>query len=100
MILAVLRASTGITACARRARSCSGGSKPRTLQELNDLCPAGLGGECVLSVKCLTYWDMVSAIVKRDVVDKELFYETNGELTAVWEKVKHLIPGASRRRSA
>ena len=40
----------------------------------------------------LTYWDMVSAIVKRDVLEKELFFETNGEITAVWEKVRHLIP--------
>ena len=35
---------------------------------------------------------MVSAIVKRDVLEKELFFETNGEITAVWEKVRHLIP--------
>ena len=35
---------------------------------------------------------MISAIVKRDTVDKELFFETNSEITVVWEKVKHLIP--------
>jgi hypothetical protein len=40
----------------------------------------------------VSYWDMLSAIVKRQIVDKEIFFETNGEITVVWEKVRHLVP--------
>jgi len=65
--------------------------KAKDVEELNDLCPPG-SEENAFFRQVLTYWDMVSAIVKRDVLEKELFYETNGEITAVWEKVKHLIP--------
>ena len=65
--------------------------KAKNAEELHELCPPG-SEENAFFRQVLTYWDMVSAIVKRDVVEKELFYETNGEITAVWEKVKHLIP--------
>ncbi len=65
--------------------------KAKNAEELHELCPPG-SEENAFFRQVLTYWDMVSAIVKRDVLEKELFYETNGEITAVWEKVKHLIP--------
>ena len=65
--------------------------KAKNAEELHELCPPG-SEENAFFRQVLTYWDMVSAIVKRDVVEKELFYETNGEITAVWEKVRHLIP--------
>jgi len=65
--------------------------KAKNAEELHELCPPG-SEEDAFFRQVLTYWDMVSAIVKRDVLEKELFYETNGEITAVWEKVKHLIP--------
>ncbi len=76
----------------REARSfLLGRFKAKNLQELNDLCPPG-SEENAFFRQVLTYWDMVSAIVKRDLVDKELFHETNTEITVVWEKVKHLVP--------
>lgn len=76
----------------REARSfLLGRFKAKDLQELNELCPPG-SEENAYFRQVLTYWDMVSAIVKRDLVDKDLFHETNGEVTAVWEKVKHLVP--------
>lgn len=76
----------------REARSfVVGRFRAKTVQEFNELCPPG-SEENAFFRQVLTYWDMVSAIVKRDLVDKELFFETNGELTPVWEKVKHLVP--------
>lgn len=76
----------------REARSfVLGRFKAKTVEEFHELCPPG-SEENASFRQVLTYWDMVSAIVKRDVVEKELFFETNGEITAVWEKVKHLIP--------
>jgi hypothetical protein len=76
----------------REARSfVLGRFKAKTVAELHELCPPG-SEENAFFRQVLTYWDMVSAIVKRDVLEKELFFETNGEITAVWEKVRHLIP--------
>ncbi len=76
----------------REARSfVLGRFKAKNVEELNELCPPG-SEENASFRQVLTYWDMVSAIVKRDTMEKELFFETNGEITAVWEKVKHLIP--------
>lgn len=76
----------------REARSfVLGRFKAKNAQELHELCPPG-SEENAFFRQVLSYWDMVSAIVKRDVLEKELFYETNGELTAVWEKVRHLVP--------
>ena len=76
----------------REARSfVLGRFKAKNVAELHELCPPG-SEENAFFRQVLTYWDMVSAIVKRDVLEKELFFETNAEITAVWEKVRHLIP--------
>ncbi len=61
------------------------------LKEFNELCPPG-SDENAYVRQVITYWDMVSAIVRRHLVDKDLFFETNGEITVVWEKVRHLVP--------
>jgi hypothetical protein len=61
------------------------------MKEFNELCPPG-SDENAYVRQVLTYWDMVSAIVRRHLVDKDLFFETNGELTVVWEKTRHLVP--------
>lgn len=76
----------------REARSfVLGRFKAKSVSELHELCPPG-SEENALFRQVLTYWDMVSAIAKRGSVEPELFFETQGELTAVWEKVKHLVP--------
>ena len=65
--------------------------RAKDARELNELCPPG-SDENAYFRQVISYWDMIAAIVKRHLVDKELFFETNGEITAVWEKVKHLVP--------
>jgi hypothetical protein len=65
--------------------------KAKTLQELNELCPPG-SDENAYFRQVTSYWDMIAAIVKRHLVDKELFFETNGELSVVWERVRALVP--------
>ena len=69
----------------------AGAFKASDMAHLNQLCPPG-SDENAYFRQVTSYWDMVCAIVKRHLVDKELFFETNGELTVVWEKVRHLIP--------
>ena len=76
----------------REARSFLVGQfKAKNLQELNEVCPPG-SEENASFRQAISYWDMVAAIVKRCVADRELFFETNGEITVVWEKVRHVLP--------
>ena len=41
----------------------------------------------------VTYWDMACALVKQGVLNKDLFYSTNGEYLAVWNKTKPWVEG-------
>jgi hypothetical protein len=38
-----------------------------------------------------TYWDMAASFVVRGIVHEELFFDSSGELLAVWEKMKDLV---------
>ena len=41
----------------------------------------------------VSYWDMACAMVKQGVLNKDLFYTTNGEHLAVWNKTKPWVDG-------
>jgi hypothetical protein len=38
-----------------------------------------------------TYWDMAASFVVRGILHEELFFESNGEMLIVWEKMKDFI---------
>lgn len=38
-----------------------------------------------------SYWDMVAAMVNHGAIDRDLFFDTNGEFLGVWVKVGHLV---------
>src|SRR6185369_13478094 len=38
-----------------------------------------------------TYWDMAASFVVRGILHEELFFESNGEMIMVWEKLKDFI---------
>ncbi len=40
----------------------------------------------------VSYWDMVASIVNRGLIDDELFFENNGEIWGIWERLKALAP--------
>lgn len=39
-----------------------------------------------------SYWDMVAAMVNHGAIDKDLFFDTNGEFFAVWAKIGDFVP--------
>jgi hypothetical protein len=45
-----------------------------------------------------TYWDMVCALVKQGVLNKDLFYSTNAEHLVVWNKIKPWVAEARQER--
>jgi len=40
----------------------------------------------------LSYWDMVASIVNRGLINDELFFESNGEIWVVWDRIKTIVP--------
>jgi len=46
-----------------------------------------------------TYWDMAASFVVRGIVHDELFFENNGEMLIVWEKMKTFIADLRKVRS-
>lgn len=37
------------------------------------------------------YWDMAASFLVKGIVHEELFFESNGEMLFVWEKIKPLV---------
>jgi hypothetical protein len=40
----------------------------------------------------ISYWDMVASIVNRGLINDELFFESNGELWVVWDRMRAVVP--------
>lgn len=40
----------------------------------------------------LSYWDMVASIVNRGLINDELFFESNGEMWVVWDRIRGIVP--------
>lgn len=39
-----------------------------------------------------SYWDMAAAMVNHGAIDKDLFFDTNGEFFAIWAKIGDFVP--------
>ncbi len=40
----------------------------------------------------ISYWEMVAGIVNRGLINDELFFESNGELWVVWDRMRTIVP--------
>jgi hypothetical protein len=40
----------------------------------------------------LTFWDMVAGMLNRGLLDEALFFENNGEMWVIWDRIRHLVP--------
>ena len=40
----------------------------------------------------ISYWEMVASIVNRGLIDDELFFESNGEIWVVWDRMRSVVP--------
>ena len=59
------------------------------LEEFNNICPLGTD-ENAFYRQVTTYWDMVAAIVNREMIDQDLFFETTSEPFMLWQRVKNI----------
>ncbi len=40
----------------------------------------------------ISYWEMVGSIVNRGLINDELFFESNGEMWVVWDRMRSVVP--------
>jgi hypothetical protein len=40
----------------------------------------------------ISYWEMVASIVNRGLINDELFFESNGEIWVVWDRIRGTVP--------
>lgn len=40
----------------------------------------------------ISYWEMVASIVNRGLINDELFFESNGEIWVVWDRLRSVVP--------
>lgn len=67
-----------------------------SLEEVQQRYPAGSDEDAYLRMT-ITYWDMAASIVNHGLVQEQFFFESNGELWVVWEKIRHLVPAVRER---
>jgi hypothetical protein len=76
----------------RRARSWFVGEfQAATLEEDQRKYPPQ-SEEAALIRMTLSYWDMAASIVNHGLIQEQFFFENNGELSIVWDKIRHLVP--------
>jgi hypothetical protein len=65
--------------------------KVSNMEEFQKIAPQGSKENAYVRM-VVSYWDMAAAFVTSGVVNKELFFQTNGELMFVWERLKDVVP--------
>lgn len=76
----------------RRARAWFMGKfRASTLEELQQVCPPN-SEESAYFRMTVSYWDMASSVVNHGLIHEQFFFESNGELWAVWDKARLVIP--------
>ena len=63
-----------------------------TVEEVMQAIPMGSAEDAYLRM-VVSYWEMAASFVTAGVLNQELFFESNGEMLAVWERVRHVVPG-------
>jgi len=64
---------------------------PESIEDVMKLCPPGSEENAYMRM-VFSYWEMVTNIVSRGLIDEEFFFETNGEQWMVWERMKVITP--------
>src|SRR6202048_3252108 len=64
---------------------------PLTPEEMMEKYPQG-GEENTYIRMVISYWEMVASIVNRGLINDELFFESNGEIWVVWDRMRIIVP--------
>ena len=64
---------------------------PTSPEDMIQKFPQG-GEENTYIRMVISYWDMVASIVNRGLINDELFFESNGEIWVVWDRMRTIVP--------
>jgi hypothetical protein len=64
---------------------------PASLEDVERIAPRGSQENAYMRM-VVSYWDMAASLVTSGVLNQELFFQSNGELLFVWERVRTLLP--------
>lgn len=65
--------------------------KPKSVEDVALLTPPG-SDENAYYRMVVTYWEMAASFITAGVLNRELFFQSGGELLLVYTRVKDLIP--------
>ena len=65
---------------------------PNSLEESMQIAPPGSKENAYLRMLA-SYWEMACSFVTAGVLNQELFFESSGELLAVYERMRPVLPG-------
>lgn len=65
--------------------------RPATVEEMQEQCPPGSKENASMRM-VISYWEMVASIVNRGLINDELFFESNGEIWVVWDRMRSIVP--------
>jgi hypothetical protein len=64
---------------------------PQSPEEMMKSYPQG-SDEYTYIRMVISYWDMVASIVNRGMINDELFFDSNGEIWVVWDRIRGIVP--------
>jgi hypothetical protein len=64
---------------------------PKTPDEMMQKYPQGSEENTYIRM-VISYWEMVGSIVNRGLINDELFFESNGEIWVVWDRMRAVVP--------
>ncbi|MGH9594035.1 MAG: DUF4760 domain-containing protein [Bryobacteraceae bacterium] len=62
-------------------------------EEVMQKFPAGSAGNTHFRM-VIGYWEMAASMVNRGLVEDEFFFENNGEMFWVWDRIRGVVPSA------
>src|ERR1044072_1880294 len=65
--------------------------KASTMEEVQKIAPMGSKENAYVRMVS-SYWDMAASFVTAGVLNKELFFQSNGEMLFVWERMRKFVP--------
>ncbi len=64
---------------------------PESPEEMMQKYPQGSEENTYIRM-VISYWDMVAGIVNRGLINDELFFDSNGEIWVVWDRMRSIVP--------
>src|SRR5712675_1054303 len=64
---------------------------PVSAEEMMEKYPQGSEENTYIRM-VISYWEMVASIVNRGLINDELFFESNGEIWVVWDRMRAIVP--------